>query len=268
MSDLAAEHGFVDLHGHWLPAVDDGPRDLEESLAMLRRAHAGGTRKIVATPHVLRAPWNLDAATARRVFDGWRQDLADRAADPGHAFLADLELYLGGEHLLSPELIDAAQAGEVLPLGEKGPLLVELSPLLPAPAAVAGLVKLTRLGHRLLLAHVERYAELIAKRHYRHTLADLGCRFQVNAGSLLGGDRPKNRLAHQLLRGGWGTAVASDTHAPHRRPPDLAPVAEHLARRYGTAATRYWLIDAPTALLAGDDPGPPPRDGWWRRWRP
>ncbi|MDO9066454.1 MAG: CpsB/CapC family capsule biosynthesis tyrosine phosphatase, partial [Chloroflexota bacterium] len=42
---------MIDLHAHILPAVDDGPVNLGEALAMARAAAADGVRTIVATPH-------------------------------------------------------------------------------------------------------------------------------------------------------------------------------------------------------------------------
>src|SRR5512144_3348071 len=42
----------TELHFHLLPGVDDGPRDLAETLELARMAVADGTRTITATPHV------------------------------------------------------------------------------------------------------------------------------------------------------------------------------------------------------------------------
>ena len=42
---------FVDVHCHLLPGIDDGAKDLEESLAMARLAVADGISTIVCTPH-------------------------------------------------------------------------------------------------------------------------------------------------------------------------------------------------------------------------
>jgi protein-tyrosine phosphatase len=44
--------GYVDIHAHVLPGIDDGPDDLDQSVSMLRAAAASGTDKIVATPHL------------------------------------------------------------------------------------------------------------------------------------------------------------------------------------------------------------------------
>lgn len=46
---------FVDIHCHILPRVDDGAKDEQETLDMLRTAWDDGTRLMVATPH-----WNRE----------------------------------------------------------------------------------------------------------------------------------------------------------------------------------------------------------------
>jgi len=48
----SAAVGFVDIHAHLLPGIDDGPDDLDESVAMLAAAGAAGTSTVVATPHL------------------------------------------------------------------------------------------------------------------------------------------------------------------------------------------------------------------------
>lgn len=41
----------TDIHCHVIPGVDDGARDLRESLRMLEKEAAEGIRAVVATPH-------------------------------------------------------------------------------------------------------------------------------------------------------------------------------------------------------------------------
>jgi len=65
----------IDLHCHVLPGIDDGPETIEGSLALARAASAGGTRTLVATPHVnLRYP--NDAATIARLVGELNERLA------------------------------------------------------------------------------------------------------------------------------------------------------------------------------------------------
>ena len=49
--------GWIDLHCHILPGVDDGAVDMEEALAMCRRAAADGCHTLVATPHLRHTQW-------------------------------------------------------------------------------------------------------------------------------------------------------------------------------------------------------------------
>ena len=42
---------MVDLHCHILPEMDDGARDIRESVAMAQLALERGTTQLVATPH-------------------------------------------------------------------------------------------------------------------------------------------------------------------------------------------------------------------------
>ena len=44
--------GYVDLHSHVLPGVDDGSPSVEVSLAMLEGAIGQGVGAMVLTPHL------------------------------------------------------------------------------------------------------------------------------------------------------------------------------------------------------------------------
>ena len=43
--------GFVDMHCHIVPYVDDGANDMDEAIKMLKMEYAEGVRTIIATPH-------------------------------------------------------------------------------------------------------------------------------------------------------------------------------------------------------------------------
>jgi tyrosine-protein phosphatase YwqE len=43
---------YAELHFHLLPGLDDGPRTIDESIALAHAAVADGTSVVVATPHV------------------------------------------------------------------------------------------------------------------------------------------------------------------------------------------------------------------------
>src|SRR5215218_10603286 len=76
---------MIDLHTHILPGIDDGPRDLEGSVALVAELAAAGVRTVAATPHL------------RSDYPGVRPaELADRV-DALQAEVEDVELVGGGE---------------------------------------------------------------------------------------------------------------------------------------------------------------------------
>ena len=42
---------YTDIHSHVLPGVDDGARDMDMSMEMLRHAYEQGIRRMIVTPH-------------------------------------------------------------------------------------------------------------------------------------------------------------------------------------------------------------------------
>ena len=53
---------MIDIHSHILYGVDDGAKDYEESVKMLKEAHKAGIRTIVATPHVRKPHFDKNKA--------------------------------------------------------------------------------------------------------------------------------------------------------------------------------------------------------------
>ena len=43
--------GFIDIHSHVIPCVDDGSQSIEQSVKMLEIAASEGISTIIATPH-------------------------------------------------------------------------------------------------------------------------------------------------------------------------------------------------------------------------
>ena len=43
--------GFVDIHSHILPGIDDGAKNIKESLELIEKMNEMGFSKIIGTPH-------------------------------------------------------------------------------------------------------------------------------------------------------------------------------------------------------------------------
>ncbi len=239
---------MIDTHFHILPGLDDGPADLEESLALARLAAADGTRVIAATSHIDHA------------FDVLPSQL-EPARESVRAALRQAELPVevvrGGELALS-RLVDLsddelAQAR----LGDGDFLLVEC----PFTLAVADMEPLVRglrsRGFRVLLGHPERCPAFLRDPGRVPSLVAAGAFVQVTAGSLRGDfGNTVRRFSISLLREGIAHCLASDAHDAVRRPPGMRSALEAAARDVPEmAALEEWLCeDVPRAVIEGGEP--------------
>jgi protein-tyrosine phosphatase len=247
---------FADLHAHLLPAVDDGPAELAETVEMLRLAHGAGTRRIVATPHMFSPGFQSgDAATLRRVWKRTEQRLQELNERHDQGFLKEIEVFLGSENYVSPEFFQAFEQDAILSLNGSRYLLVEFSPFLEAPVIESALRRILDAGMLPVVAHVERYPALERQIELLTHLVEMGCIFQINAPSLLLRRRsPLRKTAWWLLERGLVQVIASDAHGPDRRSPALDTAFDHLARRFSERQVRDWMWQNPSAILEDRTP--------------
>ena len=243
--------GFVDLHAHVLPRVDDGPRNLAASVEVLRAAHEDGSRVIGATPHMFLHPFgNEDPSGLWQIYLGFLTSMERLKTDPETVFLEEMNVYLGAEHFFCPEFLEALESGKVLPLKDTRYLLVEFSPFFSTDQIVAGSKRVLAAGFVPVIAHAERYAGFQRKPTRVKELKELGCVIQVNAESLLGWLPTRlSRAAWSLVKTGLADVVASDAHDTGRRRPRLKLAARALGRRESEAVATNLLSETPSRLL-------------------
>jgi tyrosine-protein phosphatase YwqE len=108
---------YVDLHAHYLPALDDGSTGIEMSLQMVRALAALGFSDLYATPHQRAGMFMPDAGAIASAFDRVSADVG--AAAPG------LKLGLGAENFWD----DVFHARLAEQLGKSAALLIDLAAL-------------------------------------------------------------------------------------------------------------------------------------------
>jgi len=242
----------IDLHSHILPGLDDGARDLAESIAIARAAIAGGTRAIAATPHV-REDYPTSAERMERGVRELRAALVDEDIP--------LDVLPGGEIAL--EQLDRLEASELRRFGLGGNprfLLLE-TPYLGWPLGFGDIVlRCLSAGVTPVIAHPERNAEVQRDPEPLAKLVRAGALVQVTAASLDGRlGRRALRCAARLLQLELVHLLASDAHGPDLRAVGLSPARAAV----GDAARARWLTeDMPAAIVAGGElPAPPARGG-------
>mgnify|MGYP007000228735 CR=1 len=65
--DLIPE-GFVDIHSHILPGIDDGSKTVDESLELIDEMNNFGFTKIIGTPHTYQGIYNNTKASIKESY--------------------------------------------------------------------------------------------------------------------------------------------------------------------------------------------------------
>lgn len=229
---------MIDWHSHILPGVDDGPADIEQSVAIAAFLAARGVTEVYCTPHLMRGCYEAGNDAVRRGV----VHLQERLDTSG----IRITLRSGREYCLD-EYLQAA-LDDPLPLGDSRLVLVEIPPHATADMVRRLLYDVVRAGFTPVLAHPERspllnpsgppagnggirgaLGHLLGgghrKGHARRSsdgavnpllayLRDLGCSFQGNLGSFSGfyGDQVK-RTAESMRDAGIFDRYGSDVHS-------------------------------------------------------
>ena len=238
---------MIDLHSHVLPGLDDGSRDLEESLDMLRLAVAAGTRVLCATPHVFGPSHDVPRAAAESAFAA----LTEAARAAGIA----IELRLAAEAWFRPDLPTLAREGRLPTYAVAGKryALIEFPPTHVPNEALETYFALRLEGVTPVVAHPERNPSFWARPELAERFREQGALLQVTAGSMTGLFRKEARdCARSLVERGAVDLIASDAHRRDRRPPGLDEAVRLATKWAGRAAAERLVEGVPAAILAGE----------------
>jgi protein-tyrosine phosphatase len=233
----------IDTHCHLLPELDDGPRDLAESIVLAGELHDAGVTGVVCTPHFNRRfPTGYEEAT---------RQLA-RLREALEAAGIELELMLAAE--LGPNAAIETQEDELVRRAIAGRfLLVELEPGTPATFLGLCAERLDGMSLVPVFAHPERCRAI---QRDASTLGEARARgglVQVVATSLAGAwGRTVARAAWSFVASGRADLVASDAHRPGRQ--TLAQVLASLTDRAGAPTANRLTETAPRGLWNGEWP--------------
>ena len=194
----------VDIHSHLIPGIDDGCRNMEESIYLLGGLEALGYKKVVTTPHIM---YDAYQNTKASILEGLKV-LQDEAARRGLA----VEIEAAAEYYLDEGFMALLHNKELLLIGGKY-LLFETSYTHRPVQLEEVIFEIMAAGYIPLLAHPERYRYIKDPAVEYERLKTLGVEFQVNLNSLAGqyGKQAKEN-ADFLSQEGMIDFLGSDAH--------------------------------------------------------
>ena len=193
-----------DVHSHFIPGIDDGSQNLEQSMEMLRAMHELGYRKVITTPHSMADGYRNSPAIILGGLEKLRREVEAQGLS--------IEVDAAAEYYLDHDLERKVLDGEVLTFGDRL-LLFEL-PFLSEPSILLTLIfQMQTQGYKPVLAHPERYSFWYNDFSKYERLKDRGVLFQLNLIALSGAYGPKAKeIAERLIDAGAYELIGSDCH--------------------------------------------------------
>ena len=231
---------MIDIHCHILPGMDDGPKELDATMKMLRMAEDDGISHIIATPHYR----CLDVPTV--------QDIDDRVSlvrDKMEKSGMSIRLLRGADIRLTYELLDCMSRHALPTINGSRYFLLELPDLLP-PHFDEFIFEARLRGYVPIVTHPERNYTLLASPRRSEMLRESGALLQITAMSITGEfGRQIKKYALQLLKTGCVDFVASDAHGTSRRVPVLSRAFREVSRLLGKDEAGKLFTENPAAVV-------------------
>jgi protein-tyrosine phosphatase len=207
-----------DVHSHILPGVDDGARDMEESLSMLDAAADAGVTELVCTPHC-REPYfdYTKMMSAYHAFKGiaekWQPQI--KISLGFEVNLTTLRA-IGFNRAVQLGFEDSRPAHGLEIAGTVHEFLLELpveAESTDYPLIERTIFALQGMGYEVIIAHPERYLAIREDIGLARQLVDMGCRLQASADFVKGGRLAGSKHpAKKMLKAGLYSYIASDAH--------------------------------------------------------
>ena len=211
---------ICDMHGHFLPGMDDGCKDVQEAVALLRYSYSTGVRMMFSTPHYY--PIESVEDFLRRRQESYDALQAYIAASG----ITDIPQILLGAEVAYRQGIGNVEDLHKHCLGSSRYLLLELpfekwsNTLLRDVSNIC-----CARGITPVFAHIERYIPMQSADTLSRVL-QLDGLVQINAGTLL--KFPGNLRCKRLIRQGTAHLLGSDCHNMEARKPNLHLAQEKL----------------------------------------
>lgn len=196
---------MIDLHCHILPGIDDGPKTMEESLEMAKKAVEDGIFQIVCTPH-----YTLRYPNTRSIIVPQVQQLQHELNKQN----LPVTLFAGQEVHLTGKLMHQIETNKIQLIDPKNHYFLLEFPRHEVPFYALTLIeKVIRKGMTPIIVHPECNLGFIRDPNKLIPFIELGALTQLTAPSILGVyGKGIQKIARKMLDHDLIHTLASDAH--------------------------------------------------------
>ncbi|RRN77886.1 protein tyrosine phosphatase, partial [Pseudoxanthomonas sp. SGD-10] len=194
----------ADMHNHILFGIDDGSRDLAQSLELLKGMTELGFRKVICTPHVMEGVYNNTPVHIAAVYEQLLAAVRNENLN--------IELEFAAEYMIDEGIATWIESDQLCLLPHKH-VLIEMSYLSESKSLFSIIKRLRDKGYQPILAHPERYNYYHSNFKIFQEIKKAGCYLQLNLLSVSRyyGESVK-AMALTLIKAGLYDFVGTDMH--------------------------------------------------------
>lgn len=216
--------GIFDIHSHILPDVDDGAKDLETSLELLSMCKQQGITHIAATPHFDASRDNIEDYKKLVAFSYKTLEEASQGKELPQVILGSEVLYFRG--------IGKSEGVFQLCIGGSRYLLLEFYDYEFSKQVCEDITALREnIGIIPIIAHIERYTGFHRFKDLLKLVKNGVCYAQINASAVM--SKAYRKQVVKLIREGYVSFVATDTHSVLKRPPEMTRALDEISQIFG-----------------------------------
>ena len=196
---------MIDIHSHILPNIDDGSKNIDETLCLIKEAKKAGFEAVVTTPHYMEGYYE----TNEHEREVWMNLICQKLKDDD----LSIKLYLGSEIYMSDNLIQQLKEKKASTLNYTSYVLFDL-PFNVEPMNLYNTIyEMQKQKIVPILAHPERYAYIQKELETAYELIEKGVLMQANYGSIIGQYGKKAQYTvRKLLENNMIHLLGSDVH--------------------------------------------------------
>lgn len=206
---------MIDIHSHIINEIDDGSKNIEMTINMLKKAEQSGTTDIIATPHFMRGRFEVEYNEVVKKVEGLREIAKENNIN--------INIYAGQEVYYSKNILEYYNDKIIGTINNTKYMLIELPMLEFNIDEVINIIyELQIRGITPIIAHPERYKLFIKKPSMINSLIKEGMLFQLNAGSITGNfGKDVKKTATKYLENNIYSFIGSDAHRDIGRDTDI-----------------------------------------------
>lgn len=237
---------MIDIHSHVLFGVDDGSKDITQSINMIKEAINAGFDTICVTPHYLEPYFKNNKRENDKVLGKLQEELIKQDIK--------INLILSNEVYITTNVKELLEFEKISTIGDSKYLLIEFPMNHEIKYVKDMLIEIRDLGYKIIIAHPERYSYVQKDISYLNDFLDMGIIFQCNYGSIIGkyGMAAKNTIK-KLLKRKMVQCFGTDSHRDMSTYNDMKKILKKIEKVAGTDYYNIIINENPTHIIKDED---------------